>query len=98
MKGIMEAFLNDPAFQSSVVAVVTWAIIKGAKKLGWLPARGAKIKKRISAAVTATLVALCAAWLAHVGSGAPVDFGALVPAIVIAWVSATGLHTLTKRS
>jgi hypothetical protein len=89
--------MDSPELQVAVIGALTWAIMRGLKALGVIPQQGADWPKRVTAAVTAATIGLVSSWVAFQVSGTPVDWGELVAAVALAWLGATGLHTLTRK-
>lgn len=96
MTTILKAFLDEPALQAAVVGLVVWAILRGLKAAGVLIYEGEDRYNRIKAAVASALVGLAGSAVAHWSTGAPVDWAKLAVAVVLAWIGATGIHTLTR--
>mgnify|MGYP001576198705 CR=1 FL=1 len=96
MISLAKAFLDNPELQVAVIAPLTTAIVQGLKKLGIIKATPAKWRTRIAAALMAGGVGYVGLWLAAQTIGTAPDWTQPIPAIILAWLAATGLRGLTK--
>jgi len=97
MDALLKEFVANAALQAAVIGAVVWVVIAGLKKGGILPAEGADLTKRITAAVGCVLLGAAQTWLTWQASGLPPDWGKLVAAVIVAWFAAAGAHTVTKK-
>lgn|GEM_PF-5292147 len=92
----LKELIANPLLQTALVGGIVWLVLRALKALKWLPADGADLAKRITAAVTALVVEGAGAWLAWITQHTPANLAHLVAVVVLAFMGATALHALTK--
>ena len=98
MTALLQAFLASPELQAVVAVAIVSGIVWVWKKVGKLPSGAAALQKRLVAAVTSVLVVAAGEWLRATQTGTAIEWGRIVPAVVLAFIAATGWHTLLKAA
>ena len=97
MLSIAKALIDSPELQAVAAGAVVWLILFALKKSGVVIAEGKDLEKRLGVVALSGLVLAAKAFVAWQMHGTQPDIGRIIAALVVAWVSATAAHTLTKR-
>jgi hypothetical protein len=89
---------SHEAAQVAIAGGLVWLIIWLLKKVTILPGDGADLAKVLTAVALALVAAVSAACLAHLTTGAPIDWAVIVIAMATAALSATGIHGAVRKA
>ena len=96
MLSLAKAFLESPELQAVVVGAVVWLVMFALKRSGVVVADGKDLEKRIGVVALAALGLGLRAYIQWQVHATQPDFGRIIAALLVAWVTATAVHAITK--